>query len=145
MRLAARSQDLQRALLQHSPAIVHFSGHGNESGELLLENSVSRICRQHPLLLVEAAQFLQNNQWKMDAQTFQDVMSGKYAMSLDAPTQQDLIRTVPDADTRELLYRLRLVAGPFSDAEVRELGSVPQPIEHVGERLIGLLGLPCAK
>ena len=33
--LAARPDDFQQALLEHKPAIVHFSGHGSASGELI--------------------------------------------------------------------------------------------------------------
>ena len=33
---AARADDLQEELLQHQPHIVHFSGHGNEKGEIIL-------------------------------------------------------------------------------------------------------------
>jgi hypothetical protein len=34
---AVRATDLQECLLRHRPAIVHFSGHGNRVGELILE------------------------------------------------------------------------------------------------------------
>lgn len=36
---AVRVSDLQRLLLRYKPDIVHFSGHGNESGEIILEDS----------------------------------------------------------------------------------------------------------
>jgi CHAT domain-containing protein len=38
LRLAVRAQDLQKTLLELKPAIVHFSGHGDENGEILIEN-----------------------------------------------------------------------------------------------------------
>ncbi len=36
--LALRSRDLHRALLQHTPEIVHFAGLGTAAGEILLED-----------------------------------------------------------------------------------------------------------
>ena len=36
---SVRTSDLQRALLRHRPHIVHFSGHGNETQEIVLEDS----------------------------------------------------------------------------------------------------------
>ncbi|WP_437907983.1 CHAT domain-containing protein [Sorangium sp. So ce327] len=39
---ATRASDLQECLLRHRPTIVHFSGHGNSSGELLLEDEAGR-------------------------------------------------------------------------------------------------------
>lgn len=35
-KLAARQQDLQQALLEHEPDIVHFACHGNVDAELML-------------------------------------------------------------------------------------------------------------
>ncbi len=39
---AVRVDDLQGLLMRHDPHIVHFSGHGSESGEIILEDSVGR-------------------------------------------------------------------------------------------------------
>ncbi len=103
--------------------------------------TVSVICRQHPLLLTEAACFLEAKGWVISAQTFQEVISGQYAINLDAPTQDDLLRTIPDTDTRELLYRLRIVGRSFSGSDVRGLASIPKPVDHSAERLMSLLGL----
>jgi hypothetical protein len=37
-RWAVRAEDLQACLLEHTPAVVHFSGQGSEAGQLLLED-----------------------------------------------------------------------------------------------------------
>lgn len=39
---AVRSEDLLDALLRHRPAIVHFAGHGDASGQLVLEDATGR-------------------------------------------------------------------------------------------------------
>jgi hypothetical protein len=36
---AVRREDLQECLLRHKPSIVHFSGHGSDTGELLLDDA----------------------------------------------------------------------------------------------------------
>src|SRR5262249_29573142 len=41
-RWAVRPEDLQQALLEVEPDIVHFSGHGTEAEEILLEDSDGR-------------------------------------------------------------------------------------------------------
>jgi CHAT domain len=38
LRLAVRSEDIRRALLEEKPQIVHFCGHGEANGNLLLED-----------------------------------------------------------------------------------------------------------
>jgi CHAT domain-containing protein len=37
---AVRTSDLQGFLLQHNPDIVHFTGHGSRSGQIILEDEV---------------------------------------------------------------------------------------------------------
>jgi hypothetical protein len=39
---AVTASDLQEALLRHEPHIVHFSGHGSQKGEIILESSDMR-------------------------------------------------------------------------------------------------------
>lgn len=40
---AVRTRDVQRALLEHNPFILHFSGHGKGSKGLLLENEIGGV------------------------------------------------------------------------------------------------------
>jgi tetratricopeptide (TPR) repeat protein len=40
--LAVRPSDLQAALLRHQPDIIHFSGHGNPSGGIILEDETGK-------------------------------------------------------------------------------------------------------
>jgi len=42
-KLAVRVDDLRRALLDHKPQIVHFSGHGAETGEIVLESESGKV------------------------------------------------------------------------------------------------------
>jgi hypothetical protein len=42
--LAVRVTDLQEHLLRHKPDIVHFSGHGSESSEIVLEDNTGKRC-----------------------------------------------------------------------------------------------------
>lgn len=102
---------------------------------------VATVCRQHPVLLTEAVQFLAAKEWQAEIETFQDLVSGRYATNLDAPTRDDVKRTVVDPATRELLYRLTLINGSFSDDHVRDIAAVAPAIDHPSERIDSLLGL----
>lgn len=42
--LAVRTGDIQELLLRHRPSIVHFSGYGNSSSEIILENEYGNSC-----------------------------------------------------------------------------------------------------
>jgi hypothetical protein len=39
-KLAVRAQDLQKAFMDVRPSIVHFTGHGDAAGQILLENTI---------------------------------------------------------------------------------------------------------
>lgn len=45
-KLSARSGDINRALLDYSPHIIHFSGHGRQTGEICFEDAVGEV---HPI------------------------------------------------------------------------------------------------
>lgn len=45
-RASVRPEDLTQAIFDTRPAIVHFSGHGSQAGELLLENNAGQV---HPV------------------------------------------------------------------------------------------------
>jgi TIR domain-containing protein len=51
--LAVRTRDLQQALLIEQPQIVHFSGHGNNKGVLLVEDDNGNAHPVHPDVLAE--------------------------------------------------------------------------------------------
>jgi hypothetical protein len=50
---AVSSKNVQSLLLQHSPNIVHFSGHGSEEGALLFENEAGVREEVKPAVLAE--------------------------------------------------------------------------------------------
>jgi hypothetical protein len=48
---AVRVEDLHELLLRYRPAIVHFSGHGSEAGEIILEDGQRRSAPVSPAVL----------------------------------------------------------------------------------------------
>ncbi|MBW4670837.1 MAG: alpha/beta hydrolase [Cyanomargarita calcarea GSE-NOS-MK-12-04C] len=50
---AVQVEDLSKYLLQYQPLIVHFSGHGNPSGEIILNNSQGQAQLVSPVALAE--------------------------------------------------------------------------------------------
>jgi len=58
---AVRTSDLQRHLLKHQPHIVHFSGHGSESQEIVLEDESGKSKAVSRETLVKLFQILKDN------------------------------------------------------------------------------------
>ena len=84
-----------------------------------------RLARQHPTLLVAACRYLQSLNWKIGGSGLQGLFQGTYTTDIAAEVHKKLLATVPDSDTRQLLYRLTLIAGPFSWHEVDVAGERP--------------------
>jgi len=94
-----------------------------------------------PVLVVAVARFLSAGEWVFDMEKFESILKAEFAQD-ERSDARGLVRlTVPDDDTRELLYRLTLVIGGISkwDAEnVAKIGRrIPLPLEKL-DRLIGL-------
>jgi hypothetical protein len=94
-----------------------------------------RAARRHPLLLVEAARYLQARRWTTDDKTFDDLLQGTFASALDLPTVEWVKQTVPLDTTREFLYRLKVIGWPFGIEEIQLISGVPpavlMPLEHL--------------
>ena len=58
---AVRETDLAEALLRHKPHIVHFSGHGNSSGQIILENNTGEVKPVLPSALSDLFGILTDN------------------------------------------------------------------------------------
>ncbi len=85
---------------------------------------VYHTAKRHPLLLVEAAHYLQARNWVTDDRSFDDLFEGTFASSLDLPTIERIRQTVPKDTTREFLYRLKVIGWPFGIEEVQRISAV---------------------
>lgn len=102
---------------------------------------LNMMTRGHPVLLVAAIRYLENNGWKFRDLEIDNLVRGKHTDALIAETLDRVITTVADPDTRELLYRLRLVMGSFTLEVVDTVASVTPAIGRAVERLHTLTGL----
>jgi CHAT domain-containing protein len=58
---ATRVTDMQACLLRHRPIIVHFSGHGNPVGEIVLQDETGRTAPAHSRALGSIFRILRDN------------------------------------------------------------------------------------
>ena len=58
---AVRVADLPELLQRHEPAIVHFSGHGSDAGELVLEDALGQMCPVASAALTRLFSVLRDN------------------------------------------------------------------------------------
>jgi len=96
---------------------------------------ISAFTRQHPTLLVAACRYVQTLSWKLDGEALHGLFQGAYTTDLEVEVHEKLQSTVPDPETRQLLYRLTLVGGGFSLQDLDALADVPPLIGGAREKL----------
>jgi hypothetical protein len=95
----------------------------------------------HPVLVVEAARFLNANGWTSSGRSLEAILSSSYAEGIGIRTIDDIRRTVRDDDARELLYRIKLIGWSFTEEQVQWVGDVSPAVRLPLERFADLVGL----
>jgi hypothetical protein len=95
----------------------------------------------HATLLTAIARFLRARDWNLDDRAVSDLMSAKHLADVNDTTMRAIVESVPTEDTRQLLYRIKLVRGSFDRAWVDALASVEPRLSLVQERLADLDGI----
>lgn len=112
--------------------------------EILLPTTVqflNNLVRGHPTLFVAIASYLRRTGWFLGGTTFDELLAGRYAVEVNDETVKRLVKTVQDADSVELLFRLNLAIGSISEPVLHALANVDRAIQHPHNRLTSLLGL----
>lgn len=102
---------------------------------------VNALTHGHPTLLTAYGMHQRSQGWPGGTQWFDDLVHKTYTSELHEQTVRRLLESVIDRETRELLYRLKLIDSSFSLVEVRTLAGIDPPIPHAVERLQTLRGL----
>ena len=93
----------------------------------------------HPLLLAATAEFLRDRGWAYREEEFAALLRGDHTQRVMPEVVGRLTHTLDDTQ-RELLYRLTLPLGTFSDAEAMALAAVSPAVSRPRERFSRLLG-----
>ena len=113
-------------------------------GELLTKEqamALNRQARKHPRLLQAMGHYLQQRDWRFDNKTYEALFTNQHAPDLIEETLSGVLDTVEEEDSRQLLYRLNVIIGSFTQVEVLDLAHVAPLIERPRERLQKLMGL----
>jgi hypothetical protein len=99
------------------------------------------VTRRHPVLLAAAARHMASEDWSLNWSVVEDLLRGVFAQHVKPDTMHVLLATVPDASTRNLLYRLTL-AGPFFTKDCAAVVAAVRPsLDRPIERFNEVLGL----
>ncbi len=102
--------------------------------------AIGSLGRRHPLLVQAIIEYLQSLDWQLTDEAYRALFSQAHAAEVNAETLTRLIHTIHDQSSRDLLYRLSLIAHAFSLEEVQALAQVSPSIAYPHERLQPLIG-----
>jgi len=114
---------------------------GNEIHQNALSKAILTISSGHPAIVVAINRFLAESEWNIQQQQLEDLFSGNYDVELETDIYEKLLKTVTDSEARELLYRLKMILGKITSAEIAVVASVAPIIQYPDEKIIKLAGL----
>jgi hypothetical protein len=102
---------------------------------------ISTLTRGVAVLATAIIRHFANKAWSLSMEQMGALLSGEFTRAERQDAKLLIELTVPDSDTRELLYRLSLIIGGFTRDLVAKVAAVPSIIKLPGERLDRLIGL----
>jgi len=95
----------------------------------------------HPLIINAVCRYLKEKSWVIDRVTLNSLFKNDYGKQLDKETYERLLASTEDEDSRQLLYRCKLIIGAFSDRELQVVSNVDPIIDNLNLKVIRLTGL----
>jgi len=135
----------------HSMEVPPFSD--REAAEILraygapnsvLTNSiklVNALAQQNPQIISAIALYLRQQNWHLSYELTLRLFKGEHQSALNQDILQQILDSVEDKNSLDLLYRLSLTLGSFSWDEVEAVASVEQDLDRPYDRLHDLIGL----
>lgn len=114
------------------------------ASELLIEEAADLICvltEGHPLLINAVSKYLQSSSWKIDNDFIKAVFQGNVGEDYKSELYNRIIDSSSDEKSKNLLYRIRIIAGSFSGEEIDIVSKVKPIIENRHEVLQNLKGV----
>jgi len=120
---------------------VILSYSGNKDTANSLKTFVFNISSGHPTIVSAICRFLSSRNWQLNDLEFNTLFSGDYSNELTENTFEYIKKTIPEEKSRELLFRLNLIVGAFSEREINLVCEVEPLISEPFIKLQSMLGL----
>jgi hypothetical protein len=95
----------------------------------------------HPLIINAVCRYLREQSWTIDIATLDSLFKNEYGKQLDKETYEKLLTSTEDEDSRQLLFRSKIIIGTFKEREIQVVGNVEPAIENLNQKIIRLSGL----
>lgn len=114
---------------------------GTDSDAKNLSQAVLNMSEGHPAIVQAIARYISENKWDVDQGLLMKIFQGDYTQELNSETYERLETSIEDDDSRELLYRLKMILGPIRELELNAVSSVQPAIKYPYQKISKLLGL----
>lgn len=105
-------------------------------------NTIRALSHGHPILTLAIVKYLEKQEWKNDLDTFSSlVIDRDYFAPIQPIIVKQLLESVSDVESRELLYRITLFGFHATLRQIIEIASVSVPISRPQEKMRSLVGL----
>lgn len=102
---------------------------------------IFNISSGHPTIISAICRFLNSRNWQLDDSEFATLFKGDYSAELTENTFEYIKKTIADEKTRELLFRLNLIVGNFSENELNLVCEVEPIVSEPFIKLQSMIGL----
>jgi len=102
---------------------------------------VSYLSEGHPIIVNAIISYLREKAWEVVQETLNHIFKHDYASGLNNETYTRLIDSTEDEATRELLFRLKLITGSFTEKEIRVVSDVSPLIKMADQKINKLNGV----
>jgi len=102
---------------------------------------VHAISHGHPTITSAISKFLRSANWKINSEELTRLFKDDYSLDLTEETYLNVVKTIEDSETRELLYRLNIIRKAFTNAQVNLVAQIDPPITSPMEKFNSIIGL----
>lgn len=95
----------------------------------------------HPLIINAVCRYLREQNWIIDIATLDSLFKNEYGKQLDKETYEKLLTSTEDEDSRQLLFRSKIIIGTFKEREIQVVGNVEPVLENLNLKINRLSGL----
>jgi hypothetical protein len=95
----------------------------------------------HPTIASAICKFLRSVKWTVNSDELTRLFKDDYSLDLTEETYSDVVNTVEDSGTRELLYRLNIIKSSFTTTQVSLVAEIDPQIDSPLEKLNSIIGL----
>ncbi|MDD2636215.1 MAG: hypothetical protein PHW82_12055 [Bacteroidales bacterium] len=113
----------------------------NDQRSNQLKTIIQSISTGHPVIVKAICKYLEKTNWILSDAELSNIFSGSYSSEINEDTYRVLIETILDENTRNLLYRLNIIIGQFTQDDVRIIGNNAPEITNVIEKFNTSIGI----